>query len=279
MKITYLGTAAAEGVPAMFCNCPTCQAAKKLGGRELRSRSQIIIDNTLGVDFPPDAFYHALRFGVDLSAIGHLLVTHSHMDHFYAHDFILRGYKYSYQHTSPVLHIYGNEQVQAVFDECTRREMRSDVKDKITMSAIKPFEPYTVGAYTVTAFPAVHSVQEQAFLYLIEREGKGYLHLYDTGMPPVEMFEYLQKEGKKVLLVSLDCTFVDTSPPHSNRHMGVQENLQVMKLLKSYGVADGNTKFVITHFSHNSAPITVHLSEIEKQYGFIAAYDGMEIEI
>ena len=61
--------------------------------------------------------------------------------------------------------------------------------------------------------------------------------------------------------------------------MGVQENLQVMNLLKSYGVADGNTQFVITHFSHNSAPFIKHLSEIERQYGFIAAYDGLEIEI
>ena len=31
MKIKYLGTAAAEGVPAIFCNCETCKEARKLG--------------------------------------------------------------------------------------------------------------------------------------------------------------------------------------------------------------------------------------------------------
>mgnify|MGYP003290091199 CR=1 FL=1 len=40
MKITYLGTAAAEGFPAVFCNCEYCIKAKKLGGK------------TVGVIFP-----------------------------------------------------------------------------------------------------------------------------------------------------------------------------------------------------------------------------------
>lgn len=279
MKITYLGTAAAEGVPAMFCNCPTCKNARDMGDRELRSRTQVLIDEKLCIDFPPDAYYHSLRFDVDLSAIENLLVTHSHMDHFYAHDFILRGYKYASNMTSPILHIYGNEEVQKVFEECTRREMREDVKKAIPMSVIKPFEEYTVGEYKVTAFPALHSKEEQALLFLVEKDGKGYLHLHDTGMPPVETFAYLKEKGKKVHLVSLDCTFVDDFGPHSDRHMGIEQNAQVIKSLKSDGVADENTKFVITHFSHNSKPTTAHLKIIEQAYGVIAAYDGMMVEI
>ena len=27
MKLTYLGTAASEGIPAPFCQCPVCQRA------------------------------------------------------------------------------------------------------------------------------------------------------------------------------------------------------------------------------------------------------------
>ena len=29
MKLTYLGTAAAEGLPALFCNCEFCQKARE----------------------------------------------------------------------------------------------------------------------------------------------------------------------------------------------------------------------------------------------------------
>ena len=51
MKIQYLGTAAAEGIPAIFCDCKTCQKARKLGGKEIRTRSQAIIDDRLLIDF------------------------------------------------------------------------------------------------------------------------------------------------------------------------------------------------------------------------------------
>lgn len=278
MKITFLGTGAAEGVPAVFCNCATCKRVRELGGREIRSRTQILIDGELCIDFPSDAYYHSLLFGADLSAIKNLFVTHSHMDHFYAHDFILRGYKYATAIAAPRLHIYGNEEIASVLAECTRREMREDVKKNITMSVIKPFFEYETDGYTVTAFPAVHSKSEQALLYLIERGGKGYLHLHDTGMPPAEMFVWLKEHGKKVDLVALDCTFVD-KPSSSIRHMGLKQNAEVIERLKADGVADGDSKFVITHFSHNSEPFTARLEAFEKQYGVIAAYDGMTIEI
>ena len=64
MRVTYLGTGAAEGVPALFCNCKYCRAAKQRGGREIRSRAQVLYDD-LSVDFPPDAFYHAAVLGAD----------------------------------------------------------------------------------------------------------------------------------------------------------------------------------------------------------------------
>jgi phosphoribosyl 1,2-cyclic phosphodiesterase len=31
MKLNFLGTAAAEGFPAIFCNCEYCKEARKLG--------------------------------------------------------------------------------------------------------------------------------------------------------------------------------------------------------------------------------------------------------
>ena len=33
MKIKYLGTAAAEGITAVFCECETCKKAIELGGK------------------------------------------------------------------------------------------------------------------------------------------------------------------------------------------------------------------------------------------------------
>ena len=68
MKLTYLGTAAAEGWPAAFCNCDGCRAARRLGGRNIRTRSQALVDDALLLDFPCDAWLHALRQGLDFCA-------------------------------------------------------------------------------------------------------------------------------------------------------------------------------------------------------------------
>ena len=108
MKIRYLGTAATEGFPAAFCNCKSCTAARKDISKELRTRSQMLIDTELMIDFPPESYYHAMRFGVDLSAVRTLLVTHSHTDHFYAQEFVNRGYKFAEGIASEFLDIYGN---------------------------------------------------------------------------------------------------------------------------------------------------------------------------
>ena len=278
MKITYLGTGAAEGVPAVYCNCETCRAARAMKGREIRTRTQVLIDDVLSVDYPPDAYAHSLRFGTDLSAISDLLVTHTHMDHFYAHDFVLRGYRYACAMTQPALRIYGNDEVRKVMAECTRREMREDVRAGIEIALAEPYRPFRAGAYDVTPFPAVHTRDEISLLYLIERDGKAYLHLHDTGLPPEGMFLYLKENGKRVSLVSLDCTFLDRAPS-SGRHMGLRENGMVADRLRHDGVAGGDTAFVIPHFSHNSDPLSGRAERLAAERGFVAAYDGMTLEI
>ena len=63
MKILYMGTAAAEGWPALFCSCPICTQARDHGGKNLRTRTQALLDGSLLIDFPPDTYSHALRYG------------------------------------------------------------------------------------------------------------------------------------------------------------------------------------------------------------------------
>ena len=86
MKITYLGTAASEGLPAPFCTCPVCQKARQEGGKSVRTRTQALVDESLLIDFPPDTYLHWLRNNFDFLKVTDLLVTHSHMDHWYPDD-------------------------------------------------------------------------------------------------------------------------------------------------------------------------------------------------
>ena len=283
MKIHYLGTAAAEGVPAVFCNCDYCRGLRERiaagrAGHEVRSRSQVILDDELSVDFPPDAYSHAVAQGVDLSAIKYLIVTHAHMDHFYAYDFILRGYKYAYGMTAPKLTIFGNEEVCDVFREDTRREMKDCVNLNLEIVPVAPFTKVSFGDWNIYSVPAHHSSKEP-LLYLIEREDKRVLHLTDTGRIPEESIRFLAQIAKRVDLVTLDCTFLwQTSDPLA-RHMDVRECANTVERLKKAGVADEQTIKVITHFSHNSAPSDEAVERAQREYGFLAAYDGMKLDI
>lgn len=274
MKIQFLGTAAAEGVPSVFCECENCKLIKNLGEREYRTRSQVIIDDCLSIDFPPDAYYHSLKFGLDFSKLKYLLVTHSHMDHFYAHDFILRGYKFA-RLTIPCLEIYGNAEVKKVFEECTARELKNEVKPNLKISEIKPYEILEIGKYRVITLPANHSKTEQALLFYVESDGKGYLHFYDTAQVDDEVFSFLKDCNAHIDLVCFDCTFVDGSGGKAARHMGIPDDMLMKQKLIDYGLINNNTKIVISHFSHNSCPTSAKLKKIEEEYGVTAAFDGL----
>ncbi len=279
MKIIYLGTGAAEGIPAIFCRCDYCNDVRQRGGREIRSRSQILVDGELSIDFPPDAFYHAAKFGCDLSAIRYLFVTHAHIDHFYAQDFVLRGYKYAQGLSSPALDIYGNAEVLEVFRESTRRELREDVAKNVCLHELKAFEEVTFGGWRVWTLKAKHSSRDP-LLFLFEKDGKRILHLYDTALLPGEDYAFLSEiGGKAVDLVTFDCTFLCDEVSQNARHMGLKENQAVFERLQKIGLANENTKKVITHFSHNNRPTLASLRRAEEEYGVIAAYDGMELEI
>lgn len=277
MKVTYLGTGAAEGIPALFCNCDYCKAMRAEG--RVRSRSQLLIDDELSVDFPPDSFYHAAKNNLDFSAIRYLLVTHAHMDHFYAHDFILRGYKYARNMSEPALDIYANGESVEVFGESVRREMRADIAPTIKLHELHAFEKVQFGGYTVHPLKAQHSSRDP-MIFLIEKDAKRILHLHDTGAVPEESYAYLETlERLPCDLVTLDCTFLWDRTPERARHMGLDENARTLARLEKMGFVDAHTKKVITHFSHNSQPTDENLRRAEREFGVIAAYDGMTLEL
>jgi len=66
MKLQYLGTAAAEGIPAVFCECENCIKSKLSGGRNIRTRSQALIDDCILIDFPQDTYMHYLKYDFPL---------------------------------------------------------------------------------------------------------------------------------------------------------------------------------------------------------------------
>ena len=89
MKLQFLGTAAAEGFPSLYCMCEACKEAMSKGGRNIRSRCQALLDDTILLDFGPDTYYHMIMYKVPLESIHHILITHNHFDHIGAVGYIV----------------------------------------------------------------------------------------------------------------------------------------------------------------------------------------------
>ena len=142
MKIRFLGTAAYEGIPSLFCNCAVCSGARKAGGRNLRSRSQAIVNGELLLDFPADTLWHAQRFGLDWNAIGSCLITHPHSDHFYPEDMVMG--RPDFCHDNRPMNYY----LPAAAELRLRQEIAltglSDMQGRIVPHRVEPFYMRTI---------------------------------------------------------------------------------------------------------------------------------------
>ncbi|MBR4278652.1 MAG: hypothetical protein IKT34_00615 [Clostridia bacterium] len=277
MKITYLGTAAAEGWPALFCNCEYCKNAKRLGGKNIRTRSQALINDDLLIDFPADSYMHMLKTKYDMSGVKHCFVTHSHIDHFEPTDLCLRIESCSaHDMTEPYFHIYGNSKVLSRFDRFVGSLGEEDTPPAVTVQEIDLYQTVYADNYRVTPLKANHAGSENAFVYLVEDGDKTLLYLHDTGLLYDEVYDYLKSNGVRADLISYDCTY--GALESAGGHMGLDSVPYVRKRLEEIGVADDKTIHVVNHFSHNGILLHDEMEKAAAEIGFLCAYDGMEIE-
>lgn len=281
MKFQFLGTAAAEGWPAVFCNCESCLEAKKRGGRNIRTRSQALVNDDLLLDLPPDTYLHKLQHGLDLSAVKHLLLTHWHMDHFYPQELTIRGGCYSHKMKSPDLNIYCAPEAKEFFFSGITWELTDTLAESLHFHELTAFETVVADDYKITPLPAKHMLERPGshpFFYLIEQNDKALLYCHDTGNFYQEVWDYLAAAKKTVDLISLDCTSGPLINGPDGTHMGYKDCAEVKQRLEEIGVCGDKTICVVNHFSHNGNMLHEELCEAVKPMGFEVSYDGMKLE-
>ena len=280
MKFKYFGTAAAEGFPGLFCSCEHCVRAQKAGGKNIRTRSQALVNNNLLIDFPADTYHHIIKDGLNLTKVKNIIITHSHEDHFYPKDLHMAYPPFAYgadkQKITPI-NIYGNESVNSYAGE-----FKTEI---VKFHEIYAFRELFIDNYVVTPLKADHDQSQNCFIYVIEDNindisAKKILYGNDTGYFPYETWDYLHENhtgSNKFDFVSLDATSIAIDCRHG--HMGIDCGAEVRDRLVKMGSADDKTVFCFHHFSHNGAKIYDELVPIAKDMGFIVSYDGMEIDI
>lgn len=274
MKLQILGTAAAEAMPAMFCTCSYCKEARRLGGKDIRTRSGAIIDDQLLIDFSPDSYFHEIRFHLDFTYAHTLLITHDHRDHLLANELGNRfpGFGVLDETVPKVLTVYGNDRVGLQVQQAGGKPGAP-----VEFKRIVPFQETEVeGGYKFTALTGLHDRTQQCYIYLIEdKHGKRMLYGHDTGYFVPETMEALK--GIHLDLVMLDCTYGRYRD--GGNHMGLEDNFEMKRRLIANGNVDESTILVVTHFSHNGHMLHHELESAANPEGFEVAYDGIVFEI
>ena len=154
MKIQYLGTAAAEGIPGIFYECENCKRTKQLGGKNIRTRSQALIDGKILIDFPADTYMHYLKWNIPLDKIKTCIITHSHSDHLYPIEIEMRINGYAHISSGEPLTFYSAESGYGMLESIVERYNISE-KD-IVLKLVKPFTPFEAEGYGITPIKATH---------------------------------------------------------------------------------------------------------------------------
>ena len=68
-----------------------------------------MIDDDLKIDLPPDTYMQALRDGLELGRVRHILITHTHHDHFFPGE--LSMYVKPFAHDPEEMHVWGDQWV------------------------------------------------------------------------------------------------------------------------------------------------------------------------
>lgn len=268
MILTYLGTAAAEGFPAVFCNCDYCNGARALAGKNIRTRSQSLVGDDLLIDLPADTYWHFIQNGIEGDKIKYLLITHSHIDHFYKDELSMRCGAFAHGMRAPILKML-----------CSGKtlERLGAVPENVEATVLKPYETVELGDYRVTPLPARHMPDGEAFIYVIQGD-KTLLYAHDTGYFYDEVFDFIAQRGFAFDMVSLDCTNVDIPITDRGGHMGFPNIERALQVLAEIGAVSESTLKYVNHFSHNANPLQHLLEERAAEFGCRVAYDGCRVE-
>lgn len=287
MKLTFLGTGAGEGYPGYWCECPHCTYARKHRGKNLRTNSSMVIDEELLIDIGPSCFDNAARFGVNLSKLKTLLVTHPHEDHLYPQHLHWRNtdesllpltYVEKMRHGGPrftdipQLNIYGNSFVME-----TLRKSLDDMEElKINLHEIREGKEEKTDGYRILPVRGNHGSQRGfSHSYIIQKDEKTLLYALDSGSYDEDQFALIQE-------YQYDAVIMEGTTGLNEQyggHMCLVNNIRIRERLKENKCLRENSRFLLTHLSPHWCPPHDWYESIVASEGLELAYDGLQIEI
>lgn len=276
---TFLGTGAAEGYPSLWCSCPNCSAARKLGGINLRTNSCAIIGDHTLLDLSPSGPEQLARQGRTLAGVETLLVTHAHGDHFYGRH--LRWRMYAQGEVGPLLTeplpltVYGSERIKELAFQAVKGDPAGHY---LELQVLKPWEPVQTKYLTLTPVLANHDAKQDCYNFVIEYQGKTIFYAVDSAWFLPETLEFLLQFKFDLVVMEGTFGFLDDHKLSVTGHSSFHTNRRAREWMLTENLISEGTIFAITHIGHQAPPHTQCAPRLQ-EWGLTLAYDGLTIPL
>lgn len=283
VKMKILGTAAAEGLPALFCQCDLCLEAKRRGGKNLRTRTSAMIGCKYKLDLPPDSYMHMITYGLDLGKLEYLLITHAHEDHFSMESLELYRKYNAYLINNTPLKMYLSETAyNLLIKNGFINEL--DKMNSMVINILSPYVKYETEDLYFTPVIVNHDKKEICYNYYIEiKNGKNIFYSLDSKNFPQDTINFLKG-------CCIDICIVDATHLYNpcDTHRDFHDVIDFYNFLTDNNILSTNAEFIVSHFSHNGnrdnvggnlAMLHENLESIYSPLGIRVAYDGMELNL
>lgn len=269
MSVRFLGTGAAEPIPAPGCTCSNCMHAltDPTAHRAQSGMALLHDDGQYVVDCGPAVV--AVPQWLNAAPLKAVFISHLHPDHALG----LYSIRWVQQET-PVPTFLPPDTDQQDSDGVEHEIVRLENWLKLNPTRLDYFSAVTLDGLTALSLELSHGdTPTQGFLF--ELEGVKVAYLIDgKGLPP-KTASVLSERGR------LDCIVVDATyrpGTHGSRHNSVDEAIEL-------GLQSGARRVVLTHIGHQNlskpeleAYVHERTAVVEDQ-AFICAYDGLTIAL
>lgn len=254
MRIHFLGTGAAEGIPAMGCDCDHCLRALREGGRLVRQRSAVLFSlpgYELLMDTPPDIRQLLETYGI--RKVDGVFLTHEHFDHVGGLDELL------YWRADVDLFAAPETYGRLVWQEEGR------LAEKAFYMAFRPGVAIRFDHFFVTPFQVEHDVP--CFGLAIYLDSLRVIHAADTSAR-LSNYARCVLQGADILIVNTP--FFEPRPDQT--HLSVQEAVALKEQLDI-------GRLILTHANHFNRPHDELEAYAARFDNVTVAYDGLVVEI
>jgi len=254
MRITFLGTGAAEGIPAINCDCAHCRRARVEGGKLARERGAILFSlpgYELLVDTPPGISDLLAKHNV--KRVDGIYLTHAHYDHSAGLGDLLYWRQDVDLFATP-----------SVYDAVKREYWDGQLSQVAFYMPTYPGLAIRLDGLFFVPFEVHHSAPTFGLACYVKNRRVVY-----TSDTDIRISRYAL-----CLMRQADLLIANTprpSPPHE-AHITVEEAIALKSRVEAQ-------RLILTHLNHNNRPHDVLAAYVQQFPDVIAAHDGMSVDL